>query len=323
MSKNLGIDHAILTEYSKHGIHSRVRAVQLLEASIYNQLESTPKITDDLEHGLNTNQLIATLQIILISQLMMFLEDVAIFCLSFLNNDWKYYRLLDNKTEEGDLGDAIGGFFKKIESLTDEELRLIMSYIDPEKYNFQNTKQKDNTISTMKKNFESIRIFFHKIAVFGQNHHGIFRRYKHAGFPFFLGMKIPDGDVHYKRFDFVSMVAVSPSDPTKEMITMPFSRDVLASYENLNKDIYLFLSAVIVNKLICIERNTETILPSTTDHFSRRYSEEESDKLKTLWVNFEKRYPIPEGKYEDGASVDARWTFWYTDLDKYSKPCFE
>ncbi|MHB8602686.1 MAG: hypothetical protein ACYC6W_01570 [Nitrosotalea sp.] len=162
MNKDLGFDHAILSEYSKHGIYGRVRTVQLLEAAIYNQLESPDKITEDLDHALNTNQLISTLQIVLVSQLMMFLEDVAVFCISFMNKDWKYYQLLDSKTTEGDLGNAIGGFFKRIESLTDEELRQIMSYIDPDKYDFENDIQKNYLTSVMEKNLKSTRKFFKK-----------------------------------------------------------------------------------------------------------------------------------------------------------------
>lgn len=325
MSKDLGIDHAILSEYSKYGIYSRVRAIQLLESTICGQLESANKITEDLDHGLNTNQLIATLQIVLVSQLMMFLEDVAVFCLAFLNNDWKYYQLLDSETEEGDLGAAIGRFYKKeIESLTDEDLRRIMSYVDPERYAFKNKEQKDHVINIMNKNFESIRKFFKKIAVFGDNHHGIFRRYKHAGFPFFLGMKIPDTDVDYKHFDFVSAASISPSNPSKEVILMPFSKDTLISYENLNKDIFLFLRSMIINKLICVERNVENVLPSyMDDHFNRKYSNEEMNTLKSLWGDFEAAHPVPEGKFEDDTNIPlAAWPYWYVYLDEYSKPCF-
>lgn len=323
MSKDLGFDHAILSEYSKHGIYGRVRTVQLLESAIYNQLESPDKITEDLEHALNTNQLISTLQVVLVSQLMMFLEDVAVFCISFMNKDWKYYQLLDTKTAEGDLGNTIGRFFQRIESLTDEELRQIMSYIDPDKYDFENDIQKNHLISVMEKNFKNTRKFFKKIAVFGNNHHEIFRRYKHAGFPFFLGMKIPNSDVSYKQFDFVTAALVSKLDPSKEAMTIPFSKNVLISYENLNKDIFLFLSSILVNKLICIERNVHTIPPSYIDHFNKKYSKEEIDTLKALWASFEKKYPLPEGHYEDGANMQAAWPFWYVYLDEYSKPCFE
>ncbi|MHB8602687.1 MAG: hypothetical protein ACYC6W_01565 [Nitrosotalea sp.] len=136
-------------------------------------------------------------------------------------------------------------------------------------------------------------------------------------------MKIPNSDVSYKQFDFVTAALVSKLDPSREAVTIPFSKNVLISYENLNKDVFLFLSSILVNKLICIERNVDTMPPPHMDHFNRKYSKEEIDALKALWTSFEKKYPLPEGNYEDGANMQAAWPFWYVHLDEYSKSCFD
>lgn len=323
MSKDLGFDHAILSQYSNYGILSRLRTVQLFENLIKNELESPNKITKDLESDLNTNKIIATLQIALVSHLMMFIEDLAIFCLSFLNKDWNYYQYLDKKTEGGDLGNLITQFFGKAELLSNDDLQKILSYIDPEKYSFQNEDHKKQVISVMERNFQSIRKFFTKVIIFRENHIGIFRRYKHASYPFFMAMDIPDNDTDYKRYDFMSMAPISRDNPSRIMITLPFSKDVIESYENLNKDIYLFLSAIIITKLICIERKVDGVIPPTKDHFSKKYSKDEMSVLETLWLDFEKLHPIPEGTYQDDAKPLAAYTFWYVNLDDYSKSCFD
>lgn len=322
MEKNIGFEHFLLSEYHKRGIFSRTKIIQLFRTTIQNQLKIVDKLTKEPEFGLSTNQLISTLQIGLVSQLMMFIEDVAVLCWSFLENK-NYYQYLDKESQDEDLGNIIGMFFSKIDSLSDDDLKEILQYLDPQNYEFESDEEKSLLISAMEKNYSSTRKFLKKLEVFRDNHIGIFRRYKHASFPFLMGVEIPVGDVDYKKFDFTTFTPISHKDPTKIMLSMPFSQDVLISYENLNMDIFLFLTAVVNNRLIVIERNAKGVPPSHMDHFSRKFSTPELDILKKLWKRYEISHPKLEGEFRSTAKMSTAYTFWYVHLDEYLKSSFD
>lgn len=314
---------AILREYHTHGLYSRVGVVNLFIDNMRRNLE-TQENPSNQEFGLNPNQMTATLQVGAVSHIMMLIEDIAIFCLSFLNEDIDFYQYLDRKGND-DLGRIIDTFYKKIDFLSDDEFRKILSYINSEEYTFKNKNDKEFIISLMSKNIHVVKRFLIKSLVFRDSHIGIFRRYKHAGFPIFLGSEIPQNDnILYGKFDFVSFALTSTTTMGNEVTTLPFSKKALESYENFLVDIFIFLDVILNAKVQSIARKTVGVLPSHRDYFNRKLSHQEKIWIEKLGGEFEEKNPIPNNTWQTDFEPQAKYPAWYLHLDEhYSKRFFD
>jgi len=97
------------------------------------------------------------------------------------------------------LGEVIGKFYNNIDDLEDDEIRNILDYVDPSTLSEITESDKDFLRSIIAKNTDTMKYFLQKVRRFWVSHIGIFRRYKHAGFPISLGQKIPKGDPYFEK----------------------------------------------------------------------------------------------------------------------------
>ena len=153
----------VLQQYHNHGLASRIGVVNLFIDESLQLLDSNDP--DKMIHdnfGLTKNQKLASLQLGIISNLMMLTEDIGLFCFSVLKNEPNYYRYLDSKGDD-ELGKFIRTFYSKIQTLTDDELRIILSYVNPNHHSFTNEHEKTVYIKFLIKSIDFARWFFSKI----------------------------------------------------------------------------------------------------------------------------------------------------------------
>lgn len=307
---------AVLKTYYDEGSLARISLTKLFIKQILNNLKNNQN--DNEKIGLNEKQNLAMLQIGAISHIMMLLEDIALLCSTFQKNELNYYQYLDRKGEE-DLGKIVGGFYSECVKFENINTRKILSYINPDEYNFKSSEDKTIITSAMRKNITTMNAFLAKASVFYDNHIKIYRRYKHAGFPIFLGRKKPEPDtMELGGFDFISYGLTSPDDLGKEVLLIPFSKKAILSYSQLLDDIIGAFLPVIRSRLIILQQDIEGVFPFHDDLFSERLNDEEREKLKEFWDNFNQNLSVKG--FSAQITPQAMNGPWYKYLDShYSK----
>ena len=309
----------LLQDYHRRRLHGRLGIIEFFLEQLENNLENgeREKIPED-KIGLDFNGKMAILQIGAISHIMMLIEDLAVFCISFIKNDPDYYRYLDSKGND-ELGKIIHDFFTNIDSLKVDDCRKILSLVNPEEHEFESEKEEMVFLSTLTKAILILKTFLVKTSVFRESHIEIFRRYKHATLPIFLGNDMSADITEYKEFDFVSFVISSKENPEEEMVSLPFSSDVIQSYRNMMLDIYFVLGTILNSRLIIMERHISGMVPYSNDYFSETYTDEEKTILKKMMEKFEENTMPDEKEFHARISPFAKFPAWYIHLDLYKK----
>ena len=143
-------------------------------------------------------------QMEVISQMMMYVEDLIILSESFRSRT-AYYELLDQKGEnKREVGEIVGCFLTNMNSFSNEVFSKILGYADPSSLDIEENKQKlvERIIQT---NILEYRKGFDSIGEFSKTHHPIFRRFKHACTPVVLGTHIKN-----KKGDFFLNLIPTP-----------------------------------------------------------------------------------------------------------------
>lgn len=310
-----------LQEYHRHGMPARVGMVKFFLEQLQENLKTyNPQLPDPEEKfNLNRKQKLALLQIGVIAHLMLLIEDVAALFTAFKSNDPNYYKLLDRKEEE-DLGVIIGKFYLDVDKLEDKEIQQILGYVDPKNLKNSDESEKDFLRFIIRKNIQSMRYFLIKSSVFWSSHIGVFRRYKHAGFPIVMGLPIPENDsVLKKNFDFTTFVLTSKEKIAEEVTIIPFSKKSVESYRVFLEDLFLVLYHVIESNLIKVERKLEGTIPNPNDMLGKRLTKKERKRLGKIHSDFEKSTMPKESTFHAQADPNGIYPTWYVHLDTYEK----
>jgi len=306
---------SLLQNYFRRGYASRIKTLMSLIEKIDEKNTQREDEFRAKNTGLSNTEKQAALQIASISVLMIYTEDLIAICMARLENHFDYYKYLDSKEE--DLGKLLFEFVQKIPQFSESDLRKILGYMDPEKFEFDSDQQKSTMEKIISKNCSQTQEFLQRISDFRGAHVAIFRRFKHAGFPIFLSQQIQGDNKEYQRFDFVSVAATSKNDPNDEITTIPFSKQVIKSYRSLGLDISTFLGTILDSYLTAIYKNQDGIMPKLEYHFSENYSDLEKEVCEKVWKKFDKKFPSKPIKARTivGTIEDP---VWYLSLDRYT-----
>jgi len=319
----LNFEYEVLKHYYHKGIFARSGIITHLITHLRENANKKNRTTKFQQIGLNDDEILAVLQISIISHIMMFLEDLAVICQSIKDGKIEYYDFLDKSGDE-DLGKFISKFYNDIVKASDQDILKILSFTNLDSLDFLEENEKKVIENITKRMLEKIREFFIKIFIFRDNHIKIFRRYKHAGFPIMLNESVPSIEEIYKDFDFVSYGLTSKGNIGKEITVIPYSSKAIDSYENLEKDIFAFFGSVLTFKFICYERNVDGLMPITKSLFGVKLSQEETTTLDEVWKRFEERNPYDDSKRERiDFKTMTEFLHWYTQLDNTSKRMFD
>ena len=255
----------------------------------------------------------------IIAKIMIYIEDLAIISESLLRGV-NYYTLLDEEEtseETSDVGDIMKKFFKNIEHLSENDFTKIMSFGDPQDYAKDN-EEKQLLEKALKFEKEEFLKIFKKINDFGIEHHKVFRRYKHAGFPMIPGFPtsepLPD---YLKAFEFVSLVFVN-KNPLDEPRILPFSDNVIKMYGIMIAGIQSILSDVINNKIFELKQRKKR--PPVCWHTALKFSFEERKKFETILQRHNESNPLININFHINPKT-AKRSEWYSNLDNLLEEC--
>lgn len=255
----------------------------------------------------------------IIAKIMIYIEDLAIISESLLRGV-SYYALLDEKEtseETSDVGDMLEKFFKNIEHLSENDFAKIMSLGDPKDY-AENDDEEQLLKKALKFEKEEFLKVFKKINDFGIEHHKVFRRYKHAGFPMIPGFPTPKPLPDYlKTFEFVSFVFVN-KNPLNEPRILPFSDNVIKMYGIMIAGIQSILTNVINNKISKLKQRKKR--PPICWHTAFKFSLKEREKFETMLQRHNESNPPININFHINPKTTKR-SKWYSNLDNLLEEC--
>ena len=192
----------------------------------------------------------------------------------------------------------------------------MLSYLKPEDTS-PNHKAVISKLINM--NIEWFREFLNYVEIFRQTHIGIFRRYKHAGFPFRPGyVSQQPYPFTSKSFESYSMILTGAS-PLIDIIPLPFSNDVTESYRILLPSLQSMIVDIVQNRIQCIRRRIEGIIPPKFYAPPDTFSEDETMELISAIKLHNDQSPnrAYDDVYDFQITPDnVRDMTWYIDLDK-------
>ena len=258
----------------------------------------------------------------IIAKIMIYIEDLAIISESLLRGV-NYYTLLDEKEtseetseETSDVGDILEEFFKNIDHLSENDFAKIMSLGKPQDY-AADDEEKQLLKKALKFEKEEFLKVFKKINDFGIEHHKVFRRYKHAGFPMIPGFPTHKSLPDYLNSESVSFVFVN-KNPFNEPRVLPFSDKVLNMYGIMIKGIQSILTDVINNKISELKQRKK--YPPICWHTAFKFSPEERKKFETILQRHnESNPPININHHID--LTTTKKSEWYSNLDNLLEEC--
>ena len=318
-SANIKNDYLLLRNYKENILPMRGILLKTAIESL-TQIEEGKFSVDDVS-GIKVKAK-SMFQMEIISGIMMYIEDLIVLSESF-RSETSYYKLLDPSDEnQNDVGKIIEGFFKDVNSFSEEEFSRIFGYMDPSQLNLKESERK-LAEKIIQKNIAEMRRVFVLIGKFGKTHHPAFRRFKHAGPPLLLGMMPEEQEnTPLPGFDSYTHVSIG-KDPFQETIILPLSKDVLESYRIMGHSIQSCLRDIVTNNITCIQRNVTGILPTET-YFQERLSEKESELYEKIVAKLYKNYPLD---MDDLQSFHLKPNFkkeknlWYLDLSDFLREC--
>lgn len=224
------------------------------------------------------------IQIEIISKIMMYIEDFAVLAQSRM---WQrsYYSFLTNKSI--DLGSMVGDFIKRLDHLSYDEICKVMSYLNATgsgSYDELLRKHIDYHVNKMKNKLKEIKDFS------SEAHHGIYKRFKHAGMPIISGcpvqFAVSDPLRQFDSFNIVSMGL----DPLKDIIIVPYSSRVVHKYEIFIETLQEVLRELVSNRRIFLERDIQRMIP--IQYNKDLFSSQEVESMKARIDHFYSNYPI-------------------------------
>ena len=257
----------------------------------------------------------------IIAKIMIYIEDLTVISESLLRGV-NYYSLLDKKkTKDGiqDVGDILKKFFENVDKFSEIEISKIMSYGKKEDY-ASNEDEKQLLSRAIVEETKEIKRIFKIMKDFGKDHHSIFRRYKHAGFPQAPGLRLIKPLPEYlKNFDFISFVSIN-EDPFYEPKIIPYSKKVISSYHIIIHGIQTILKDIVDNKKAEIQR--EKSLPPICWHTAYLFSSDERKKFDEILHRYDAKFPTKNTDYSINMTSKSE-SAWYSNLETFLEECKE
>ena len=266
-----------------------------------------------------TTMVKSIIQLEIIAKIMIYVEDLAIIAESLLKGV-NYYTLLDKKeTPKGvqDVGDIVQKLFEKMKHLSKNDFAKIMSFGDPKDY-AENDEEKQLLEEALKFEKNEFLKLFKKIKDFADEHHAVFRRYKHAGFPMVPGLRFTGSLPGYLKFFTSTSLVFVNEDPFYNPKVLPFSDKVIEMYRNIIGGIQAVLEDIIHNKLYEIRQLKKR--PPICYHPNFAFSPEQHKKFKTIFQRSDESNPATNIKFDMNVRTTEK-SEWYSNLDNLLEEC--
>jgi hypothetical protein len=265
------------------------------------------------------------LQIDIISRMMMYSEDIAIFSTAFQNNQL-FYEILDPKKDDSmsidDLGSKIKSFYESVDNLSTEQVYKIMNYMsESEIYStIDDLEFRELIIRNMRTSADSIKRILSLVGSFGRTHHPFFKRFKHACLPIGFNQRNDLDWDWLSGIQIINKAFISNIHPLLDPRIIPFSDKAIQSYLMLAKPMDRVLKDMIGNRIKCMELGQSGIVPlSGFDElcFSPSERKQWNRKIKDYYKSTKPVFdqdPLP-ANFTDNTYKQENYE-WYMNLDK-------
>ena len=321
MSNNDDLKYTLLNNYLQFTYPSRKLSLEM-DFDALEKIKSNDWFHKFEGENIDKQIMLAkiTIQHEIIAKIMLYIEDLAIISESLLQGV-DHYMLLDKQETPKiipDVGVTVQNFFKNIEYFSRSDFAKIMSLGDPTYYT-TNDEEDQLLERVLEFEKEEYLTMFKILKDFGTQHHPVFRRYKHAGFPIVPGLKLPESVRsesvlgYLKNFEFSSIVPVN-KNPFDESIIIPFSDKAIESYRIVIACIQMTLKTILNNKMS--EMFQHENLPFIYWNATFQFSTEECKTLKIICERYRKSNPQ--------SNIHVRMDFpafkkieWYSNLNNF------
>jgi hypothetical protein len=146
-------------------------------------------------------------------------------------------------------------------------------------------------------------------------------RFKHAGMPLFLGTIRKSSPDLFEDFEFCNMVSTG-RDPFKDVIPIPYSKQVLEGYEIMIHGLQLILKNMVENRITCIQRDLNGLIPYQRYDLTN-LSPEEVTSMNKIVDDFYGMNPSKEIviSYNYNLTIKKEEIPWYLNLREFLDEC--
>lgn len=289
-------EYFLLRNYLEYGLIARGNLLNLTDTALdlFNNnsllLKVRGKITRMQFNKSDQDKLRSTLQLDIITKIMMYVEDFIILAESFRQKR-NFYDIITSDDPKDDIGNLLKTFFDSIENLSEAELKKMLSYGDETLLDLsENEKTVLNKI--LQGNMREFRRILIELRDFSRTHHPIWKRYKHAGFPYVPGLATQTGNEFLKQFPF-TFVVFTGKDPLKDNLTIPYSDDVIEGYRIIFDSLQNLILDLLSAKIGSLERELDAVFPNVS-FAPDSLSKAEWETYSTILKKFEEKYPFQE-----------------------------
>lgn len=275
------------------------------------------KIQKNFFKDKDKQKVLCLLHIDLVSKLLLFIEDYVIFAESFRQKR-SFYSIVSSNKKEDDVGLLVKKFLKDAPDFSFQETQQILSYTSPDVLEM-NQKEKEVVDKIQRGNIDDMKRVFKEMREFGESHHLIFKRFKHAGFPVFLGLE-SEKSTRFKQYETFFAVMGGKSI-TSDVHYFPLSKKVRETIDIMIGSIQKLLQDIITNKMASMERESPGIFP-TVSH--QDISKEDWKLYLQILEKFYEKFPFKKiPKNFMLPKVDEKQLSWYTNLDNFLKQAYQ
>lgn len=137
----------------------------------------------------------------------------------------------------------------------------------------------------------------------------------------FLGTIQNSSPSFFEDFEFCNMVSVG-RDPFENVLPVPYSKQVLEGYEIIIHGLQHILKDMLENRIICIQRNLNGLIPNQIYDLSNMSSEEVSSMKKIVDDFYAKNPPREIAiSYNYNLSINKEEIHWYLNLREFLDEC--
>ncbi|QLH10270.1 hypothetical protein [Nitrosarchaeum sp. AC2] len=316
-------EYFLLKNYTRENVFARGTLTNFISTYIdmVNNDSVFLKIKGKIEkhhfQGKDKQKILCLLHIDLVSKLLLFIEDYAIFAESFRQKR-SFYSIVSSNNKEDDVGLLIKKFLENAPNFSFEEIQQILSYASSDVLELSE-KEKEVVDKIQHGNIEDMRRVFKDMHEFGKSHHLIFKRFKHAGFPVFLGLE-SEKSTRFKDYETFFAVMGGKSI-TSDVHYFPLSNKIREIIELMINSIQILLQDIITNKIASMERESPGIFP-TVSH--QDISKEDWELYLQILEKFYSKFPFKEipNKFML-PKVNAEQLSWYANLDDFLKQAYQ
>jgi hypothetical protein len=172
----------------------------------------------------------------------------------------------------------------------------------------------------MKSNANEFRRTVAEIGSFGFTNHALFKRFKHGGLTVICDISANGINEYFDKFESFNAVIVG-DNPLKDVVPIPYSKEVMESYEILIGGLQKMIKDIVSNRIGCIQRRIDGVIPDLIYNVET-ITIDKTVMDKSIASFYEANPPVPITTHLNfNVELAKESVAWYQNLDKFMTEC--